>query len=288
MGSVVRVIAATRTLRGLALACHPGPTVAVTAFSLAVLVGLSAPGRTVVVATVAVLTGQLSIGWSNDWVDAVRDTAAGRRDKPVVGGLVSVSAVRVAACLAATGCVSLSLATGVRPGVVHLVAVGGGWLYNVWLKRTWWSPLPYAVSFGLLPVFLVLALPGRAAVAGWVVLAAALLGVGAHLTNVLPDLEADVAAGIRGLPHRLGRRTTTLLAPAVLVAAVAVVVTGPTPAPGLPTRAAAAVGIAGAVAAGAVAVRRPDSRWPFALTILVAAVCVTLLVAAAPHLTSPA
>lgn len=281
------MIAAPRTLRGLVLACHPGPTVAVTTFSVLVLTGLGAPGRTVAVVAVAVLTGQLSIGWSNDWVDAARDVAARRRDKPVAGGLVAVPTVRVAAWLAATGCVSSSLATGLRPGVVHLVAVGGGWLYNVWFKRTAWSPLPYAVSFGLLPVFLVLALPGGGSVAGWVVTATALLGVAAHLANVLPDLEADAVTGVRGLPHRLGRRTTTLLAPVVLVVGVAVVLTGPESAPGPGTQVAAGAAFAGAVGAGVVAVRRPESRWPFTLTIVVAGICVALLVASGPELVSP-
>src|SRR3712207_7375206 len=32
------------------------------------------------------------------------------------------------------------------------------------------------------------------------------LGVGAHLLNVLPDLEDDAATGVRGLPHVLGPR----------------------------------------------------------------------------------
>src|SRR3954469_12137156 len=71
-------------LRGLVLACHPLPTVAVTAFATAyaAAVGLSA-GRVALVA-VAVLLGQLSIGWCNDWVDAPRDVAG--RPPPQPGG----------------------------------------------------------------------------------------------------------------------------------------------------------------------------------------------------------
>ncbi|RST21825.1 hypothetical protein EF908_19875, partial [Streptomyces sp. WAC04770] len=51
---------------GLALACHPGPVVAVTslACALAAGVGLS-PGRFALVGA-AVLAGQLSVGWCND------------------------------------------------------------------------------------------------------------------------------------------------------------------------------------------------------------------------------
>ena len=50
-------------------------------------------GRTALV-FVAVLLGQASIGWLNDAVDAPRDIAADRRDKPVVTGPVTAPAAR--------------------------------------------------------------------------------------------------------------------------------------------------------------------------------------------------
>ncbi len=274
---------AAGTLRGLVLACHPVPTVAVTGFSVLLLLGLGAPGRTLGVATTAVLAGQLSIGWSNDWLDAERDVATGRWDKPVVDGLVTPRLLWVTALCAVAACVAASLATGWRPGVVHLVAVAGAWLYNLWLKRTAWSPLAYAVSFGLLPVFLGLTLPGEPLVAGWVVVTGVLLGLGAHLANVLPDIEADLATGVRGLPHRLGRRTTTLLAPVVLCLAVLVVVFGPGP-PGRLDLAGGALAVVAAGGAAVTAVRRPGSRLPFLLAVAVAGTCVALLVAAGPDL----
>jgi 4-hydroxybenzoate polyprenyltransferase len=57
--------------------------------------------------------------------------------------------------------------------------------------------------------------------------AGGLLGVGAHLLNVLPDLEDDQLTGVRGLPHRLGRSRAGVLAPVVLVVASVLVVAGP-------------------------------------------------------------
>ena len=59
--------------RALALACHPLPTVAVTAISagLAALAGLGLERGLLLVT--AILAGQLSIGWSNDSIDAARD-----------------------------------------------------------------------------------------------------------------------------------------------------------------------------------------------------------------------
>ena len=68
----------------LVASCHPGPTAVVTAMAVALAVGVGrgAPGALAVGA--AVLAGQLTIGWTNDALDAARDQAAGRTDKPVL------------------------------------------------------------------------------------------------------------------------------------------------------------------------------------------------------------
>ena len=118
----------------------------------------------------------------------------------------------------------LSLALGWRAGLAHLVAVAAAWSYNLWLKGTVLSWLPFALAFGLLPAVVTLALDPPVAPPWWLVAAGALLGVGAHLVNVLPDLEDDRATGINGFGHRIGRRATAVLAPLVLVAATVLVV----------------------------------------------------------------
>lgn len=270
----------------LVRASHAGPTAMVTAMSAAVLVAASAPAATLVVATAAVLTGQLSVGWSNDWVDARRDHAAGRVDKPVVRGELAVGTLRAAALGALVACTAASLATGVVAGLVHVVAVASAWAYNLGLKATAWSWLPYAVSFGLLPLFLVLALPGAPLAPAWLVAGAALLGVGAHVANVLPDLDDDARTGVHGSVHRLvrrrGRTAALLLAPAVLLLAVAVMVAGPALAAGGPPAPLLVVvgglAVVAALAAGALGLVAPRSRHPFTLSMLVAALCVVLVV----------
>ncbi|MFN2537255.1 MAG: UbiA family prenyltransferase [Mycobacteriales bacterium] len=201
------------TIGRLVQACHPGPTVAVTALATA-LAG-STDARPVRVA-LAFLAGQLSVGWSNDWVDADRDRAVARGDKPVVQGL-PVATVRTAALLALTACVPLSLALGWRAGIAHLVAVASAWAYNLGLKATVLSWAPYALSFGLVPS--VVTLVRHVTAPWWATTAGALLGVGAHAANVLPDLDADARTGVRGLPQRLGGRGASLLAGVCLVAA---------------------------------------------------------------------
>ena len=208
-------------------AAHAGPTVAVTGFALAwgVLGADLAPG-TLLVLVLAVLTGQLAIGWTNDWADARRDTVAGRADKPVATGAVSRRTVGAAALVAAAGCVVASLLLGWVPGLVHLLAVAAGLAYDLALKSTLLSPLPYALAFGLLPGVATLsgaqpAWPAPAATA-----AAALLGVAAHLANTVPDAEDDARTGVAGLPQRIGPRRSALMSVLVLTTAALVLLPG--------------------------------------------------------------
>jgi heme o synthase len=263
------------TVRGLVRACHPEPTAAVTAVSaaLAAAVGRGVAGTVAVAA--AVLAGQLSIGWMNDLLDRDRDVLTARPDKPVAVGTLAPAVIRAAMVVAAAAVVPLSLLSGWLAGSLHLAAVASAWAYNLGVKATPLSVLPYAVSFGLLPAFVTAGLPGRPVV-GWLVAAGALLGAGAHFANVLPDIEDDLRTGVRGLPHRLGAGGSRLAAAALLLAASMVLALGP---PGPPGRlGAGAVAVAVACAVGAAVVgRRPGSRAAFLGVLVVAAVDVALL-----------
>ncbi|MET7303693.1 UbiA family prenyltransferase [Embleya sp. NPDC005575] len=257
---------------GLLLACHPVPTVAVTALvtALAAAAGRDAEGCALVGA--AVLSGQLSVGWCNDAVDAARDRAAARTGKPVVAGRVGAERVALAARVALVACVPLSYASGPAAGTAHLVGVGAAWAYDLGAKGTAWSWVPYAVGFGSLPAFVAFGLPGRPAPTWWIVAAAALLGCGAHLADALPDLDADCVSGVRGLPHRLGPARIRALTPLPLLGATALLAYGrPDRAGRLALVGAAALAGAGALLGG----RRP--RTPFAAAIAVAAIDVALL-----------
>ncbi len=261
-------------MRGLARACHPAPTVAVTV--LAVLLGVVAgagPARLLLLGT-AVLAGQLTIGWSNDLVDAERDRRVGRTDKPLATGELADRTLGLALAVAGTLAVVLSLLLGWAAGLVHLVLlVGSGVAYNVALKRTVWSWLPYAVAFGALPVVAWLSVrPGAALAPVWVMGAGALIGVGAHLVNALPDLADDEATGIRGLPHRIGPRRTSVLAVGVLTAGTAVAVLGP--GPPIPVWAWATLGLV--VLTAALSLGR-GGKDPFRTAILIALVNVLVL-----------
>ncbi|MFI7537631.1 UbiA family prenyltransferase [Streptosporangium sp. NPDC049376] len=267
----------------LARACHPGPTAAVTVLvgALALVCGHDAAGCALVAA--AVLTGQLSIGWCNDAADAARDTAAGRTGKPVAEGLLAARTVWAAAWTALALCVPLSLAFGPVAGGVHLTGVAAAWAYDLGLKATVFSWLPYAVGFGSLPPFVTLGLPGAPWPAWWAVLAAALLGCGAHLANVLPDIQDDLAAGVRGWPQRLGAARVRALVPVPLLLATVTLVLGPPGAPGPGEWAALAVAVALACAGPLAANRSPKA--PFAGAVAVAALDVLLLLATTTTIT---
>lgn len=221
-----------RAARGLALACHPVPTLAVTVLALLLAVGSAAPGQVALVVS-AVLCGQLVIGWHNDLLDTARDRTAGRTDKPLARGDVTPRTVQGALGAALALAVLLSLWSSGWVGLVlHVgLVVGAGLAYNAGLKATVWSWVPYAVAFGALPAFVWVSV-GLGAAPWWAIAVGALLGVGAHLLNVLPDLTDDLRAGIRGFPHRIGPRWSRTLAPLLLVTGTVLLVLAPAgPAP---------------------------------------------------------
>lgn len=267
---------AARSRTGLLAAAHPGPAAAVTA--IATLLGIDAglpPGATIVLA-LAVLTGHLTIGWVNDLVDARRDRAVGRADKPLATGRVGTDPVVVALGTAGFACVVLSCALGWRSGLVHLVlGIGSGQAYNLGLKGTAFSWVPYAVTFGTLPAVAFLAADVPAWPPWWMTAAGAALGVGAHVVNALPDLADDLRTGVRGLPHRLGGRRCRPLAAALLVAASVLAALGPDGSP------AAWVWVALLVVVGLATVTLTGSgRTPFHAAMAIALLDVVLLVAA--------
>ena len=268
--------------RALALvkSSHPEPGGAVTVAMTLLAIGVGHRGWSVLGVCAAVAATQFSVGWVNDWLDADRDRTSGRRDKPLVSGAVSRRAVGTAGLIASLAIPILGLPFGAAATVgITLVGVFA-LLYDWPLKSTPLSVVPYLVAFGLLPAFVILALPGSPAPPVWLVAAGALLGGGAHFANVLPDLADDAATGVRGLPHRIGATGSTVAAALLLLAATLTLVFGP---PGPPSWAGVAAAAAAVVVlpAGWYAARRERGR-PVAMfraVIVVALIDVLLLVA---------
>lgn len=263
------------------MAAHAPPTAAVTTLTTFLAAGAGVSAARCVALAFATLAGQASVGWANDTIDADRDRLAGRRDKPIASGRLSETIVGGCAALALAASVPLSLLVGWRAAAAHLAAVGWGWMYDVRLKETIVSWLPYAVSFGLLPVAIAAALPTSPRAQPAVVAAGALLGVAAHFANTVADADSDAVTGVRGLPQRIGPRGSLVAAAAFLLGAAALLIVATDGA----TAAIVAAAISGFVFVAA-GVRRGRGRTPF-LTVLVAAAAlvVAFLLAGASHLT---
>jgi protoheme IX farnesyltransferase len=258
---------------------HPEPGGAVTVAMTLLAIGVGHRGWAILGVFAAVAATQLSVGWVNDWLDADRDRVAGRQDKPVASGAVSRRTVGIAGLISSLVIPLLGLPFGLAATICITLVGVFALLYDWPLKSTPLSVLPYLVAFGLLPAFVVVALPGHPAPPVWLVAAGSLLGGGAHFANVLPDLADDEATGVRGLPHLIGATGSTIAAAALLLAATLTLVFGPA---GPPSWA----GIAAAVAAvvvlpiGWYAARRAQGR-PVAMfraVIVVALIDVLLLI----------
>ncbi len=265
------------SVRGLVKGCHPGPSLVVTALATAIGAAIGLTEARLLLLAGAVLTGQLTIGWLNDLVDHESDVLSHRSDKPLVTGAATPAAYRAATTVAAVLCLPLSLALGWAAGLLHLVVVASGWAYDLRLKRTIWSWAPYVVAFGLLPAVVVLSLPGSPSPPWWGCLAGALLGVGAHLANALPDIEEDTELGVGGLPARIGARWTRGLAAASLIAATVVLAFAPPGPVGRAGWAALALAVS-LLALGLGPKWRGHPRAPFVFVVGLAIVNVVLLV----------
>ncbi|ROT28058.1 UbiA family prenyltransferase [Micromonospora sp. HM5-17] len=273
----------SQVVLGLVRASHPEPAAAVTTVAALLAWGVGHPPAGIAAVALTVLASQLAIGWVNDRLDADRDAAVGRRDKPVANGRLRRRTVTVAGVLAAVVTPLPAFALHPAAALWATVALVSALLYNWPLKSTPASVLPYAVSFGALPAFVVLALPGSPTPPAWLVAAGALLGAGAHFANVLPDLADDTRTGVRGLPHRLGPSGSRAAAVGLLLAATATLALGP---PGPPSWAGlAAIAVAAVVppavwyAGRAASLRGERPVAIFRAVMLVALLDVVLLVA---------
>ena len=160
---------------------------------------------------------QLGIGTVNDVVDAPADAGV-KPGKPIPAGIVAAGAARSLAlgCFAA----GLALAWSVAPlvGTLALVVVAIGLVYDLRLKGTAWSWLPFAAGIPLLPVFGWLGATGG--LPSWfLVLVPAAVEAGAALAigNSIVDVDRDRAAGRTSVAAALGRRTAGRLAMGLLV-----------------------------------------------------------------------
>lgn len=211
-----------------------------------------AGGSAVVVSALAagMMSLQAAIGIVNDVVDAPLD--AGRKPgKPIPVGLVGPrAAVRLAVVAAAAGLI-LSALQGVPTLAVATLILGVGFLYDLRLKGTAWSWLPFAAGIPLLPVYAWVGATGSVpTLFGTLLPAAFCAGAALAIANAMVDVERDRDAGVSSVALALGPRRSWWVH-LVLHAAVGAIASASLLARGVP-HAVVLVGVAGpAVVVGA-------------------------------------
>ena len=253
---------------------HPAPALAVVIVSGALGAILASQagvpiGERWLFTVLAVAGSQVFTGATNDIADRFRDATV-RPEKPLPAGELSLNAAAWIASIGLAVQLVASLRTGSLPLALGVLASGSALAYNLFLSRTPFSPLPYLISFGLLPVWIAAGvgvpiervLPAIPLVAPF--------ATAAHLANTLRDYEADAGGSSRSLAQVLGRRASRLLA-AGLALAVGLGVGGALLIGGRASAASVVLGVIGlaGIAQGALNERR---LW---YGILVAAVCWT-------------
>ena len=194
-----------KRLRGLMQACHFAPSLMVTTVAFLIAQTLWWEGPAYVIAF-GVLLGQLVVGWTNDLHDHADDLKHNRTSKPLVSGLITTQQLRTAIFVVTPLAIIVNLLgpLGLKGGAVYLLGIGFGLAYNFYFKFTALSPLPYVIAFAALPASIVLAVDKTPPL--WLMLAGSLLGVAAHMANVLKDFEEDGQSGIRSFPRIIGER----------------------------------------------------------------------------------
>jgi 4-hydroxybenzoate polyprenyltransferase len=208
------------SLRAWSIAAHAFPLAAVMALTalIAFVSGEGKPdGSRLVALLVAMLASQLAIGWSNDYLDREAD-AVHQPWKPIARGEIDTEKMPVAII----GALIVSFLAGVTlgwvPVLLLIVGTSAGLAYNLWLKASRFSALPYLVALGVLPPFVWTALDVYEDDFLGLYLVATPLALAAHLANVLPDVESDRAQGRQTLAVALGAVRSLVVLSACLLA----------------------------------------------------------------------
>ncbi len=222
----------------------------------------------------AMLPVQFCIGVINDVADLEADAVA-KPHKPLVREVVSRSTATGAGIV--LGVIGLGVAATINLATLGLdaLALGAGLAYDLGLRRTplswvpWWGgmavlPLEGYASVGAVPSKLLVVVP-----------LSGLLAIGLQFANALPDIEGDRLAGRRSLPVLAGAGRSQSAGPAAIVAAgvLALLLAGPLGQAGLLFFSGLAVL---GVGVGAVAITRSARPFPV-LAVATAVFAVTWL-----------
>lgn len=170
---------------------------------------------------VAMLALQAGIGSANDLIDAPSDAVA-KPSKPIPAGLVDERTAEIVMMAALAVGLALAALSGLTVLGVGVLGTAIGLVYDIRLKGTPWSWLPFALGVPLLPLF------------GWLgsgaplppalLLAVALAvpaGAALAVANAIADVEADTASGRASIATALGPERAWTCGAALQTAVVA-------------------------------------------------------------------
>jgi 4-hydroxybenzoate polyprenyltransferase len=199
---------------------HPIPSLLTTvaAMGFAWIFGIGPGDRRFWSIAAIMLLVQFSISALNDWADADLDQKGGRQ-RPIPTGMVSRGAALSVAAACAVAAFLICVLSNLGPFALLLVGVGTacGWAYDLWLKATPLSFVPFAIAFPLIP-FWVGVLAGRPLTSLVILfLGGSPLAIAIHLADAIPDRDRDRAAGLTTLAVVLGKPAGELAAAGLLL-----------------------------------------------------------------------
>jgi 4-hydroxybenzoate polyprenyltransferase len=199
---------------------HPIPSLLTTlaAVGFAVIFGIGLGDVRLWWIAAIMLLVQFSISALNEWADADLDRQAGRQ-RPIPLGLVSPGTALTVGVLCAVAAFLLSTLANFGTVALLLVGIGlgCGWAYDLRLKATRLSFLPFAIAFPLMPFWIGLLAGRPASSLGILFLGGIPLATAIHIADAIPDRDRDRAAGLQTLAVALGRPGAELVAAGLLL-----------------------------------------------------------------------
>lgn len=192
-------------LVGLCRLVHPFPSLLDAAATGVVALIAGADAAVAGRLALGMLGLQFAIGAANDLADARLDRLS-RPSKPLPSGLVGPRQALAVSVVAAIVGLASAASVGLAPFAVGVVGLADGLVYDLRLKGTVFSWLPFAAGVALLPVYAWLGATGILPVAFWGIIPMALLaGAVLAVANALADVEHDRQAGVTSIATALGR-----------------------------------------------------------------------------------
>jgi 4-hydroxybenzoate polyprenyltransferase len=193
---------------------HPFPTLlnVVATAGLALVAARGMPDASLLARMLALMfCAQSAIGIVNDLCDRELD-AATKPWKPIADGLIPQPLAVAAATLLVASTIGVGVTLGIASFALAMLGLAAGLAYDLRLKRSAFSALPYMIGIPTLPLWVWATLGEWQPALWWLVPIGGLIGLSLQLQNSLADLDDDASQGVFGLAYRLGARRTIIVA----------------------------------------------------------------------------